>query len=194
MKPLKANSVVFFLPTIWWVDALKRIEKIIRDNASEQKKKKPRLKFNPELALTGLRTTRDRRLHQFRRPKFEFDSARMKYSVCTGPKDRFFSLSVWWYRGAPFDGWRCCVVQQTTFSSQTQHHGSPGLCMKEFNFLVFLRIYPRGPCLVICYFFKKWKRFSLCINWISKIMVQFCYLRLCTVNLFPVVCCKGWQE
>ena len=79
------------------MDALKKIEKIFRENASEQKKKKPRLKFNPGLALTDLRTTgpRVRRLHQFRRPKFEFDSARMKYSVCTGPKDRFFPLSVW---------------------------------------------------------------------------------------------------
>ena len=79
------------------MDALKRIEKIIRENASEQKKKKPRIKFNPGLALTGLRTTgpRDQRPLQFRRPKFEFDSARMKYSVCTGPKDRFFPLSVW---------------------------------------------------------------------------------------------------
>ena len=74
------------------MDVLKRIEKIIRDNACEQKKKKPGLKFNPGLALTDLRATRsrDRRLHQFRRPKFEFDSARIKYSVCTGPKYRFF--------------------------------------------------------------------------------------------------------
>ena len=47
MKAKKANSVLFFLPTIWWLDALKRIEKIIRENAFEQKKKKPRLKFNP---------------------------------------------------------------------------------------------------------------------------------------------------
>ena len=79
------------------MDALKKIEKIFRENASEQKKKKPSLKFNPGLGLTDLRTTgpRVRRLHQFRRPKFEFDSARMKYSVCTGPKDRFFPLSVW---------------------------------------------------------------------------------------------------
>ena len=62
------------------------------ENAFERKKKKPRLKFNPGLALTGLRTAgpRDRRLHQFRRPKFEFHSARMKYSVCTGPRDHFF--------------------------------------------------------------------------------------------------------
>ena len=70
----------------------KKIEKIFRENASEQKKKRRRLKFNPGLALTDLRATRprDRRLHQFRRPKFEFDSARMKYSVCTGPKNRLF--------------------------------------------------------------------------------------------------------
>ena len=29
------------MPTIWWLDALKRIEKIIRENALEQMKKKP---------------------------------------------------------------------------------------------------------------------------------------------------------
>ena len=39
------------------MDALKRIQKIIRENALEQKKKKPRLKYNPGLALIGLRTT-----------------------------------------------------------------------------------------------------------------------------------------
>ena len=53
----KASSVLFLLLTIWWMDAVKRIEKIIRENAFEQKKKKPRLKFNPGLALIGLRTT-----------------------------------------------------------------------------------------------------------------------------------------
>ena len=45
------------MPTIWWLDTLKRIEKIIRENAFGQKKKKPRLKFNPGLALIDLRTT-----------------------------------------------------------------------------------------------------------------------------------------
>ena len=35
----------------------KRIEKIIRESAFDEKKKKPGLKFNPRLALTGLRTT-----------------------------------------------------------------------------------------------------------------------------------------
>ena len=33
------------------------MEKIIRENAFEQKKKKLGLKLNPELALIGLRTT-----------------------------------------------------------------------------------------------------------------------------------------
>ena len=41
----------------WWWDALKRREKIIRENAFEQKKKKPGLKFNPRLAPIGLPTT-----------------------------------------------------------------------------------------------------------------------------------------
>ena len=35
----------------------KKIEKIIRESASDKKKKKPRLKFNPRLALTAVRTT-----------------------------------------------------------------------------------------------------------------------------------------
>ena len=41
------------------------IEKIIRENAFGQKKKKPRLKFNPGLALIDLRTTgpRVKKLH-----------------------------------------------------------------------------------------------------------------------------------
>ena len=50
-------SVSFFLPTIWWWDAPKRREKIIRENAFGQQKKKPGLKFNRGLALIGLRTT-----------------------------------------------------------------------------------------------------------------------------------------
>ena len=36
---------------------LKRIEKIIRERAFDKKEKKPGLKFNPEIALTGVRTT-----------------------------------------------------------------------------------------------------------------------------------------
>ena len=57
MKAWEANSVLFFLPTIWWLGALKRREEIIRESTFEQKKKKPRLKFNPGLELIGLRTT-----------------------------------------------------------------------------------------------------------------------------------------
>ena len=40
------------------MDALKRIEKIVRDEDFDEKKNKPGLKFNPGLALVGLRTTR----------------------------------------------------------------------------------------------------------------------------------------
>ena len=39
------------------VECSKKIEKIILEKAFEQKKKKPRLKFNPGLVLIGLRTT-----------------------------------------------------------------------------------------------------------------------------------------
>ena len=39
------------------LDALKKREKIPRENAFEQQKKKPRLKFNPGLGLIGLQTT-----------------------------------------------------------------------------------------------------------------------------------------
>ena len=33
------------MPTIWWLDALKGIEKIIRENAFEQMKKKNQVKI-----------------------------------------------------------------------------------------------------------------------------------------------------
>ena len=39
------------------LDTLKRIKKIIRESAFDSKKKKPGLKFNLRLALTGVRTT-----------------------------------------------------------------------------------------------------------------------------------------
>ena len=39
MKAPKIESVLFFLSTIWWLDALKRMKGIIRENAFEQKKK-----------------------------------------------------------------------------------------------------------------------------------------------------------
>ena len=57
MKAWEANSDLFFLPTIWWLDALKRREEITLENTFEQKKKKPGLKFNCGLSLSGLRTT-----------------------------------------------------------------------------------------------------------------------------------------
>ena len=41
----------------WWLDVLKRIDKIIRKNAFDQKEKKPELKCNLSLALIGLRIT-----------------------------------------------------------------------------------------------------------------------------------------
>ena len=41
LKAKKAYSVKFFLSTMWWLDDLKRIEKIIRENAFELKEKKP---------------------------------------------------------------------------------------------------------------------------------------------------------
>ena len=44
--------------------ALKRIDKIIQESAIEQKKEKPRLKFNPGLALIVLRTTGPRGIYQ----------------------------------------------------------------------------------------------------------------------------------
>ena len=42
---------------IWWLDALKRKLKIIRENAFEQNNKKPELKFIPGLGLIGPQTT-----------------------------------------------------------------------------------------------------------------------------------------
>ena len=45
------------------INALKRIEKIIRKNAFEQKKKKPGLKFNPGLTLIGPGGTSNFKLH-----------------------------------------------------------------------------------------------------------------------------------
>ena len=48
---------MFFLPTIFWLGTLKRIEKIIRESSFDNKKKKAVLKFNLGLVLTGIRTT-----------------------------------------------------------------------------------------------------------------------------------------
>ena len=51
-KPIQFHSSVYSFDG-WTSSALKRIEKIIRENAFEQKRKKPGLKFNP-----GLRANR----------------------------------------------------------------------------------------------------------------------------------------
>ena len=53
----KTNSVLFSLPTIWWLDILKRIEKIILESVFDKKIKNPGLNFTPGSALTGVRTT-----------------------------------------------------------------------------------------------------------------------------------------
>ena len=66
IKVYKERSVLLSFSIIWWLDGLKRIEKIILENSFEQKKKKPGLKFKPGLALTGLRTTGPR--HQLVSP------------------------------------------------------------------------------------------------------------------------------
>ena len=44
------------------LNTLNKIGKIFRENAFDEKKKRPGLKFNPGVALTGLRTTRPRSL------------------------------------------------------------------------------------------------------------------------------------
>ena len=44
MKDMKA---------VWWLDTAKRIERIIKENAFDEKKKKSGLKLNPALAPTG---------------------------------------------------------------------------------------------------------------------------------------------
>ena len=41
MKAWEADSVLFFLPTIWWLVALKKREKIIRENAFGKRKRNP---------------------------------------------------------------------------------------------------------------------------------------------------------
>ena len=47
-------NIYFFLQFGDWM--LQKIEKIIRENVFEQKKKKPGLKFNPEFALISFQT------------------------------------------------------------------------------------------------------------------------------------------
>ena len=59
MKAYKANSVSFFLSTIWWLYPIKVVTKFYprRCRLNKRKLKKPGLKFNPGLALIGLRIT-----------------------------------------------------------------------------------------------------------------------------------------
>ena len=53
-KQIQLNS---FLSTIWWLSTLKRIEKLAKENTFDEKEKRRGEKFNPGLALIGLRTT-----------------------------------------------------------------------------------------------------------------------------------------
>ena len=62
-ESLKSKFSLISLPTIWWLDTLKTIKKIIRESAFDSKKKKPELKFNLRLALTGVRMTGPRASH-----------------------------------------------------------------------------------------------------------------------------------
>ena len=87
-KLKKANSFLFFLSTIWWFDALKRIEKIIRKNAFEQNKKKPGLKFNPGLALVGLGTTGPWWTNTF----IQFKSVNSNFRVLISSRNPEYSL------------------------------------------------------------------------------------------------------
>ena len=61
LKRLSMLLSVLSVTSIWWLDTLKRIEKIIPESAFDNKKKKPGLKSNPRLALTGVQTTGPRR-------------------------------------------------------------------------------------------------------------------------------------
>ena len=45
MKAEKAYSVEFFSSAIWWLDTLKRREKIIRQNAFDKKEKETKVEI-----------------------------------------------------------------------------------------------------------------------------------------------------
>ena len=47
LKAYKAYQFQFFFSTSWWLEALKITEKIIRENAFEDKKKKSGLNLTP---------------------------------------------------------------------------------------------------------------------------------------------------
>ena len=61
-ESLKSKSSLILFAYNLMIGYSKRIEKIIRESAFDEKKKKPGLKFNPRLASTGLRTTGARSL------------------------------------------------------------------------------------------------------------------------------------
>ena len=48
LKASKEFQFQFFLSTSWWLETLKIAEKIIRENAFEQNKKKPGLNLTPD--------------------------------------------------------------------------------------------------------------------------------------------------
>ena len=52
------------MPTFWWLDTLKKVEKIIRESALD-KKKESVVKFNPGLALTSVQTTGPWRVNNY---------------------------------------------------------------------------------------------------------------------------------
>ena len=57
LKALRENSIQIFLLAIWSLDVLKRIVKIFPKRLLNKEIKKPELKFNPGLGLSGLWTT-----------------------------------------------------------------------------------------------------------------------------------------
>ena len=44
-ESLKSKFSLFFLSTIWWLATLKRLEKIVRENAFDDQKNRPGLKL-----------------------------------------------------------------------------------------------------------------------------------------------------
>ena len=61
-KSLKRKfNLILFAYSLMIGYSTKRIEKIVRESAVDKNKKKPGLKFNPWLVLTGVRTTGPRK-------------------------------------------------------------------------------------------------------------------------------------
>ena len=72
LKALKENAVQIFLLAIWSLDVLTRIGKIVSKRLLNKGIKKPGLKFTPELALIGLRTTGRWRTFSHKLPLYHF--------------------------------------------------------------------------------------------------------------------------